>query len=58
MKAHSRRALGFGEHVVDQRRLTGGLGTEDLHDAALGHAADAEREVERQCPGGDRSTRT
>ena len=44
----------LGEDVVDQRRLTRGLGAEDLHDATTGDAADAQREVERQRTGGDR----
>ena len=35
-------------HVVDERRLAGGLRAEDLDDAPARHAADAEREVERQ----------
>ena len=45
--------LGAGEDVQRERRLTGRLGAVDLDDAAAGHAADAEREVERQRPGGD-----
>ena len=53
-RAHAPQLLGLGEHVVDQRGLTGGLGTEDLDDAPARHPADAEREVERQRPGGDR----
>ena len=45
--------LGAGEDVQRERRLTGRLGPIDLDDAAAGHAADAEREVERQGAGGD-----
>ena len=41
-------------HVVDERRLARGLRAEDLDDAPARHAADAEREVERQRAGGDR----
>ena len=36
-----------------QRRLTGGFRAIDLDDPALGHAADAERGVERQRAGRD-----
>ena len=39
--------LGAGEDMQRERRLTGRLGTVDLHDAALGIAAYAERHVER-----------
>ena len=46
--------LGLGDDVVDQRRLARGLRAEDLDDPALRHAADAEREVERDRPGRDR----
>ena len=47
-RADAAELLGLGEDVVDQRRLAGGLRAEDLDDAAARHAADAEREVERQ----------
>ena len=47
-RAHAAEALGLGEDVVDERRLAGGLRAEDLDDAAARHAADPEREVERQ----------
>ena len=46
--------LRLGEHVVDQRRLAGGLGTEHLDDPPARHTADAKREVERQRPRRDR----
>ncbi len=52
--AHASLLLSFGEDVVDQRRLTRGLRAEDLHDAPLGHAADAERHIQRDRAGGDR----
>ena len=53
-RAHAAELLGLGDDVVDQRRLARGLRAEDLDDAAARHAADAEREVERQRAGGDR----
>ena len=40
--------LGLGDDVVDQRRLSRGLRAEDLDDPAARHAADAERQVERE----------
>ncbi len=40
--------LGLGDDVVDQRRLTGGLGSEYLDHPPARHAADAERQVERE----------
>ena len=40
--------LGVGEDVVEQRRLTGRLRPEHLDDAPARHAADAERQVQRQ----------
>ena len=46
--------LGLGDDLVDERRLSGRLGTEDLHDAPARHAAHAEREVDRQRAGRDR----
>ncbi len=53
-RAHAAELLRLGEHVVDERRLAGGLRAVDLDDAPARHAADAEREVERQRPRGDR----
>ena len=54
MNAHSAAALlRLGDDVVDQRGLTGRLWTEDLDDTPLGHAAYAERVVERQRAGRD-----
>ena len=41
-------------HVQRQRGLAGGLRPVDLHDAATGQAADAQRQVEGQRAGGDR----
>ena len=46
--------LGLGDDLVDERRLSGRLGTEDLHDAPARHAAHAERDVDRQRAGRDR----
>ncbi len=46
--ADAAQGLGLGDDVVDQRRLSGGLRAEDLDDPAPRHAADTEREVERQ----------
>ena len=46
--AHAAELLRLGEDVVDERRLARGLRAEDLDDAPARHAADAEREVERQ----------
>ena len=46
--------LRLGDHVVDERRLARGLRAEDLDDAPARHAADAEREVERERARGDR----
>ena len=46
--------LRLGEHVVDERRLAGGLRPEDLDDAPARDAADAQREVERERAGRDR----
>ena len=53
-RAHAAELLGLGEDVVDERRLARGLRAEDLDDAPARHAADAEREVERQRAGRDR----
>ncbi len=52
--ADAAAGLGLGDDVVDQRGLTGGLRAEDLDDPAARHAADPERQVERQRPGRDR----
>ena len=57
-RAHAAELLGLGEHVVDERRLARGLRAEDLDDAPARHAADAQREVERERAGRDRVTRT
>src|SRR5215216_4920830 len=53
-RADAAELLGLGDHVVDERRLARGLRAEDLHDPAARHAADAEREVQRQRARGDR----
>ena len=53
-RAHAAELLRLGDHVVDQRRLTGGLRAEDLHDAPARDAADAEGEIQRQRAGRDR----
>ena len=47
-------ALRLGHDVHGQGRLPRRLGAEDLDDAAPGQPADAERQVERERPGGDR----
>src|SRR3954454_1258155 len=52
-RADAAELLGLGQHVVDERRLTGRLRPVDLDDAAARHAADTERKVERQRPRGD-----
>ncbi len=52
--AHAAELLGLGEDVVDERRLARGLRAEDLDDAPARHAADPEREIERQGAGRDR----
>ena len=46
-------ALGLGHDMGGERGLARPLGPEDLDHAAAGQAADAERQVERQCPGWD-----
>ena len=46
--------LRLRQHVQRQRGLAGGLRPVDLHDAATGQAADAQRQVEGQRAGGDR----
>jgi len=53
-RAHAAEPLRFGEQVVDERRLARGLGAEDLDDAPARDPADAECEVERERPRGDR----
>ena len=40
--------LGGGHDVQREGGLAGGLGAVDLDDAAAGHAADAEGQVQRQ----------
>ncbi len=52
-RAHATELLGLSQDVVDKRRLARGLRAEDLDDAPSRHAADAQRQVERQCAGGD-----
>ena len=46
--------LGLGDDVVDEGRLPGGLGPEDLDDAAARDPAHAEGDVQGQRAGGDR----
>ena len=53
-RADAAELLGLGQDVVEQRRLARGLGAEDLDDPSARHAADAERQVERQRAGGNR----
>ena len=53
-RADAATPLRLGHDVVDERRLAGCLGPEDLDDAAAGQAADAERDVERERAGRDR----
>ena len=52
---HRRAAalLRLGDHVQGDGGLTAALRPEDLDDAPLGHAADAQRDVQRKAPGGD-----
>ena len=45
--------LGLGHDVQGQCGLAGGFRAVDLDDAPLGHAADAQRDVQRQRAGGD-----
>ena len=45
--------LGLGQNVQGQGGLTGGLRSVDLDDAAAGHAADAQGQVQGQGAGGD-----
>ena len=47
-RADAAAALRLGDHVVDERRLTGRLRAEDLDHPAARQPADAEREVERE----------
>ena len=56
-RADAAAALGLGDHVVDERRLSGRLRPEDLDHAAAREAADTERHVERQRPRGDGADR-
>ena len=49
--------LGLGDDLVDERRLTRGLGAEDLDDPPARDAAHAEREVDRQRARRDRGHR-
>ena len=44
--------LGGSNHMERQSRLTGGLGSIDLHNAPLRHTADAQRQVQRERTGG------
>src|SRR4051812_26310678 len=53
-RAYAAELLRLGEDVVDERGLARGLRAEDLDDAPARHAADAEREVERERSGRDR----
>ena len=55
--ADAAAALCLGDHVVDERRLTGRLRAEDLDDPATRKPADAEREVERERAGRDGADR-
>ena len=55
--ADAAHLLGLGDDLVDERRLSRGLGAEDLDDAPARDAAHAEREVERQRAGRDRGHR-
>ena len=48
-------ALRLGDHVVDERRLARALRPEQLDHASAWQAADAERDVERERAGRDRS---
>ena len=45
--------LGFRHDMEGQSGLAGGLRSIDLHDPALGYAANPQRQVQRQRPGGD-----
>ena len=51
--AYAAIALSLGHDVHGQGGFAGGLGAEDLGDAALGQAPDTESEVESQRTGGD-----
>src|SRR5207247_184776 len=50
-------ALRLGDDVVDERRLAGRLRPEDLDDTPARKTPDAEREIERERAGRDRSDR-
>ena len=54
-RADAAELLRLGEHVVDERRLARGLGAEDLDDPPARHAADSERQIQRQRAGRDRA---
>ena len=45
--------LRLRQDLERERGLTRGLGSVDLDDTATGHAADAERAIEREGPGGN-----
>src|SRR5207342_1134083 len=49
--------LRLGHHVVDERRLARGLGTEDLDDPSARETADAERHIESERARRDRADR-
>ena len=55
--ADATHALRLGHDVHGERGLAGALGAEDLGDAAVGQAADPEREVEAEGAGGHRLDR-
>ncbi|MPM24495.1 hypothetical protein SDC9_70978 [bioreactor metagenome] len=46
-------ALRIGDHMQTDGGFAGGFGTENFHDPPARHAADAERQVERQRSGAD-----
>jgi hypothetical protein len=52
--ANTAKLLGFGDYVVDKRRLTGRLWAEEFDDSSPWHSTDSEREVERQSTCWDR----
>ncbi len=56
-RADAAAALRFRDYVIDERRLPGRLGAEDLDDPAARQPADAEREVERERTGRDGADR-
>jgi hypothetical protein len=55
-RAHATQRLSLCQHVIDERRLTRGLRTVDLHDPPPRHPADPERQIQRQRTRGDRFT--